>query len=77
MKTLFAIYLYQCQKTLHVTYGRSTLCLFGARTLNMSNEYLSADEILSGFGEMETMRLEDIIDSNDTEDDINVFRQSP
>ena len=43
----------------------------------MSNEYLAADEILSGFGKMETMRLEDIIDSNDTEDDINVFRPSP
>ena len=64
-------------KTLHVTYGRSSLSLFGARTLNMSNEYLSADEILSGCGEMETMRLEDIIDSNDTEGDINVFRPSP
>ena len=43
----------------------------------MSNEYLFADEILSGFGEMETMRLEDSIVSNDTEDDINVFRPSP
>ena len=43
----------------------------------MSNEYLSANEILSGLGEMETMRLKDIFDSNDTQDDINVFRPSP
>ena len=44
-----------------VTHDRSRLCLFGARTLNMSNDYLSADEILilNVFGEIETMWLED------------------
>ena len=43
----------------------------------MSDEYLSADKIPSGFGKMETMRLEDLTDSNNTEDDINIFRLSP
>ena len=60
----------------YVTRVRSGIYLFGVKTLNMSNEYLSADEILKGFGEIGTMRLEDILDPNDTEDDINTFRPS-
>ena len=42
----------------------------------MSNECLPADEILKCFGEIGTMRLEDVLDPNDTEDDINIFRPS-